>query len=212
MDIGQWTVIVLSALFLAWFLLGTTTNRRRGDQILRWVQGGTKPLGRMSEARRIRGSAVQLTIKDAAGPFRQVDLIVALEPRENPPLWLYNHLLGKRDELVIQAKLRSTAQQELEINRVGVRKTADKRASDVSQLKKIESSAGNYTVGASKGIDPAMFDCLEIFLAKYGSAVEHFSLKRSPPHVQVHLLLSPLLDNDPELFFIDLQKLLVQEK
>jgi hypothetical protein len=37
MDIGQWTVIVLSALFLAWFLNGTATNRRRGDQILRWV-------------------------------------------------------------------------------------------------------------------------------------------------------------------------------
>jgi hypothetical protein len=212
MDIGQWTVIVLSALFLAWFLNGTATNRRLGDQILRWLQGGTKPLGRMSEARRIRGSAVQLTIKDSAVPFRQVDLIVDLEPRENPPLWLYNHLLGKRDELVIQAKLRSAAQQELEINREGARKTADKRAFDVSQLNTIESSAGNYTLKSSKGLDPAMFDCLEIFLAKYGSAVEHFSLKRSPPHVQVNLLLSPLLDNDPELFFIDLQNLLVQEK
>jgi hypothetical protein len=212
MDIGQWTVIVLSAIFLAWFLNGTATNRRRGDQILGWVQGGTKRLGRMSEARRIRGSAVQLTIKDAAVPFRQIDLIVALEPRENLPLWLYNYILGKRDELVIQAKLRSTAQQELEINSVGARKTADKRASVVSHSNTIESSAGNYTLESSKGIDPAMLDCLEVFLAKYGSAVKHFSLKRSPPHLQVDLLLSPLLDIDPDLFFKDLQKLLVQEK
>jgi hypothetical protein len=212
MDIGQWTVIVLSALFLAWFLNGTATNRRRGDQILSWVQGGTKRLGRMSAARRIRGSAVQLTIKDAAVPFRQIDLIVALEPRENLPLWLYNHILGKRDELVIQAKLRSTAQQELEINSVGAHKTADKRASDASQSNTIESPAGNYTLESSKGIDPAMLDCLEIFLEKYGSAVKHFSLKRSLPHLQVHLLLSPLLDIEPELFFKDLQNLLVQEK
>jgi hypothetical protein len=212
MDIGQWTVIVLSALFLAWFLVGTATNRKRGDQILSWVQGGTTPLGRMSEARRIRGSAVQLTIKEAAAPFRQVDLIVALEPRENPPLWLYNHILGKRDELVIQAKLRSPAQQELEINKVGVGTKADTRASDASHLNTIQSSAGNYTLESSKGIDPAMLDCLETFLEKYSSAVKHFSLNRSAPHVQVHLLLSPLLDIDPELFFKDLQNLLVQEK
>jgi hypothetical protein len=211
MDIGQWTVVGLSALFLAWFLAGTATNRRRGDQVLRWVHGGIKPLGRMSEARRIRGSAVQLTIKDAAVPFRQVDLIVALEPRENPPLWLYNHMLGKRDELDIQAKLR-TAAQEWEITKVGARKTADKRASDDSPLNTLESAGGSYTVESSKGIDPAMLDCLENFLAKYGSAVEHFSLKRSPPHVQVHLLLSPLLDINPELFFKDLQNLLVHEK
>jgi hypothetical protein len=212
MDSGQWTVIVLSALFLAWFLVGTATNRKRGDQILRWVQGGTKPLGRISEARRIRGSAVQMTIKDAAVPFRLVELIVALEPRENPPHWLYNRILGKRDELLIQAKLRTPAHQELEINRVGAGTTADKRASDASHLKAIESSAGNYTLESSKGIDPPMLDCLEIFLAKYGEAVKHFSLKRSPPHVQVHLLLSPLLEIDPELFFKDLQNLLVQEK
>jgi hypothetical protein len=113
MDIGQWIVIGLSAFFLLWILIGSSANHKRADQVLSWVQNGTKQLGRISGARKIKGSAVQLTIKDAAAPFRQVNMIFAMEPRENPPLWIYNRLQGKQDELVIQANLRTAPKQQL---------------------------------------------------------------------------------------------------
>jgi hypothetical protein len=115
MDTGQWMVIGLSAVFLLWILIGSVANRKRAEQVLSWVQEGTKPLGRLSGARRLKGSAVQLTIKDAITPFRHVDLIFALEPRENPPLWIYNRLGGRRDELIIKTNLRLAPKEEFSV-------------------------------------------------------------------------------------------------
>jgi hypothetical protein len=208
MDIGQWIVIGLSALFLVWFLVGVATSRKLGDQVLRWVQEGTRQLGRLSNARRIRGSAVQLTIKDAAAPFRQVDLIVALEQRENPPLWLYHHLNGKRDELVIQGMLRSAPKQELEIARTSSRLPFDSEPAGVTQPKMVQVSSGSFMLKHSQGIDRPMEDLVDNFLSKYGEAVLGLQLKRSIPHLQVHLRLAPLLRTDSQVFMSDLQGLL----
>jgi hypothetical protein len=112
MDTGQWIVIGLSAVFLLWFLVGSTTNRQRADQIINWMQRGTKQIGRISSATRKKGPAVQLGIRDAVAPFRRMLFSFQLEPRENPPLWIYRRLRGWRDELIIDADLRSAPQEE----------------------------------------------------------------------------------------------------
>jgi hypothetical protein len=205
MDIGQWTVIGLSALFLAWFLAGAATNRKLGDQVLRWVQAGTRQLGRLSEARRMRGSAVQLTMKDVAAPFRQLDLIVALEPRENPPLWFYHHLNGKRDELVIQGILRSSPKQDLEIAKTSTRSPMESEMASASQAKMLQVAFGSYGFTASQEIDPAWMNLLDPFLSKYGDAVQQLNFKRSTPHLQISLRLASLLKTNPQEFMTDLQ-------
>lgn len=208
MDIGQWTVIVLSALFVAWFFNGTAKNRKLGDQVLRWVQGGTSQLGRVSEARRIRGSAVQFSMKDAAAPFRKLDLTVTLESRENPPLWLYDRLKGKRDELVIQGTLRNAPQQEFEITRVKTDLGAAQEMTGASMPKMLHISSGTYALTSIDGIDPGRLELLEQFLSKYSDAVQRLTLKRSAPHLMVRLKLTPLLETTPQDFIKDLQGLI----
>lgn len=205
MDIGQWTVIGVSVLFMAWFLAGAAINRKLGDQALRWVQVGTKPIGRLSEARRIRGSAVQLTMKDAAAPFRQLDLIVALEPRENPPFWLYHHFKGKRDELVIQGQLRSAPKQGWEVTWTSSRPLGDTEAAGDLPPRMIQASTGTYTLAPTPKIEPPTLDLLERFLSKNGHPIRQLVLKRSSPHLQVRLRLAPLLKMDPQEFIKDLQ-------
>jgi hypothetical protein len=209
MDLGQWAVIILSAIFLVWFLSGTTTNRKLGDQVLRWVQSGTKPIGRLNEAKRIRGSAVQLTLKDAAAPFRQLELIVALEPRENPPLWLYHHLTGKRNELVINGTLRSAPKQEWEVRRAKATPAAENEPFGASKSKIIQVPSGDYVLLHSQEIDSTRMDLLNQFLTKYGEMVHQLMLTRSSPHLRAHLRLAPLLETDPQEFFKDLQGLLI---
>jgi hypothetical protein len=207
MDTGQWIVILLSALFMIWFLSGTAVNRRLGDQVLRWVQAGSKQFGRLSAANRIRGSAVQLSMKDVAAPFRRLDLIVALEPRENPPFWLYHHLDGKRDELLIQGTLRSAPKQEFELTKHRPGRSTVQDETKASIPERLQAPSGTFTLTQSQGKDPALLDRLEQFLSKHSAAVQRLILKRSVPHFYIQLRLVPLLETDPEEFIEDLERL-----
>jgi hypothetical protein len=108
MDLGQWIVIGLSVLMVAWFFGASSFNRRREEETIRWIYRGLKifgqpePVGQGSRAR-LSG----LEVSKARGPFRKIKVIYRLEKRENPPLWIYQHLQGRRDELEVRAVYKS---------------------------------------------------------------------------------------------------------
>jgi hypothetical protein len=107
-DLGQWIVIGLSALMAVWFFGASSYNRRREEDIFRWIYRGLKvfgqpePLGQGSRAR-LSG----LEVSKASDPFRSIKVMYRLERRENPPLWIFEHLQGRRDELEVRAVYKS---------------------------------------------------------------------------------------------------------
>ena len=97
-------VAALVAVFL-WFAVGTQLNVRRGNAILRWLQGGLPLIGRRTTMRWLGSSAVELGIAEPVPPFREATVVVVLEPRDVSFLWAYARWRGRRDFMIVRMNL-----------------------------------------------------------------------------------------------------------
>jgi len=87
---------VLAIVVVAWFAAGSIYNVRRGREALRWMQGGLPALGTRTTVRWMGTTAVQLVLSEPRPPFREVTLIVFLEPRDIPWTWALSRPRGRR--------------------------------------------------------------------------------------------------------------------
>lgn len=100
-------LIVLVAAVMGWFAGGVIWNLRRGNAVLKWMQAGLPTLGERTTLRWMGSSAVELVIAKAKPPFRRCDLVLVMEPRDVPWLWLWSRWRGRRDLLIFRAQLNS---------------------------------------------------------------------------------------------------------
>ncbi len=90
---------------MLWFALGTQRNIRKGNELLRWLQGGLPILGRRTTMRWLGSSAIELGIVEPAAPFREAMVVIVLEPRDVSLLWAYARWRGRRDFVIVRASL-----------------------------------------------------------------------------------------------------------
>jgi hypothetical protein len=113
---AQFAIFVLGVLLVVgWFALGTHLNVRKGHRYMEWLQGGLPLLGEKTTLRWLGSSVVHLTIQNAHEPFRRAEVLVILEPRDVPPLWLLARLRGRRDLLIVRTELRAAPRTQVEI-------------------------------------------------------------------------------------------------
>jgi len=105
MDLGQWLVIGLCAFLFVWYMLGWLYNRRRGQSVLTWMKPGLQATGKPGETRWLSPlhSSAQVIVSEAHSHFRKLGSVFVLESRENFPVWIFRHALGRRDELYIRS-------------------------------------------------------------------------------------------------------------
>jgi hypothetical protein len=97
--------IGLILVVMLWFALGTQRNIRRGNELLRWLQGGLPAFGRRTTLRWLGSSAVELGIVEPETPFREATLAIVLEPRDVALLWAFARSRGRRDFVIVRANL-----------------------------------------------------------------------------------------------------------
>jgi hypothetical protein len=107
--------VVAVIAIVGWFALGTHLNVRKGHRFLEWLQSGLPLVGEKTTLRWLGSSVVRLQIENAREPFRRVEVLVILEPRDVPPLWLFSRLRGRRDLLIVRTELRSVPKLQVEI-------------------------------------------------------------------------------------------------
>lgn len=102
---GASLAFVLLVAIMLWFALGTQRNIRRGNELLAWLQDGLPLLGQRTTLRWLGSSVVELSISQPKAPFREVVLLVVLEPRDLGALWAIAHHRGRRDFLIVRTRL-----------------------------------------------------------------------------------------------------------
>jgi hypothetical protein len=102
---GPSAAIGLILVVMLWFALGTQRNIRKGNELLRWLQGGLPMVGRRTTLRWLGSSAVELGIAEPQPPFRQATVVIVLEPRDVAVLWAFARYRGRRDFVIIRATL-----------------------------------------------------------------------------------------------------------
>jgi hypothetical protein len=183
--------IALLVLVMLWFALGTQRNIARGNALLRWLQAGLPLIGKRTNLRWLGSSAVILGISDADPPFREAEVLIVLEPRDLPWLWLLSRGRGRRDFIIVRGSLRRAPLFELE--------AGDRRGwTGGDHLDRLSDGdwrdlqwGGPELRAAYSGGDPAAAHALRPAWDKLGSAsggVWRLSIQRVVPHLEIHVV------------------------
>ena len=187
-SIGALLLILLIAVML-WFALGTQRNVRRGNELLRWLQGGLPQLGKRTTMRWLGSSAVVLKIGEAAEPFREAEVVVVLEPRDVAMLWAWSRRRGRRDFLILRGWLRSAPHLELE---AGDPRgwTGDDRLRRLDDAAWRDAGWGDQDVRAavSPDADPSEARRAWEALTEVSGGVWRISVRREHPHLEAHVI------------------------
>lgn len=183
-------LLLVMIVVLVWFALGTQRNIRKGNDVLEWLQGGLPLLGKRTRLRWLGSSAVQLNITEPQEPFREAEVVAVLEPRDLSVLWALARARRRRDFLILRGRLARTPRYELE--------AGDLRGwTGRDGLRKLDPEAWSAADWGDEHIRVLHAPAADVDGARaawetFGEAsggVWRLSIRRSPPHLEVHVLL-----------------------
>lgn len=177
-----------AVLIVAWFAVGTIWNVRRGGALMRWMQQGLRTLGDRTTVRWLGSTAVEMVIREAKAPFQKATLVLFLEPRDLPWMWAVSRSRGRRDTIIFRAELRSPPRADLE----AIDRSSWSGRDALRSLPAGEWSArqtpGGLAAYHRDGADPGSADRLIDLAGRGGLAVQRLSVRRTAPHLQLHVL------------------------
>jgi hypothetical protein len=179
----------LVALVMVWFAAGSIWNVRKGKSTLRWMQGGLHHLCERTTVRWLGTTAVELVLSKSKAPFEEATLVIFLEPRDVPWLWGFSRSRGRRDGLILRARLRRAPHADLEAldrSSFAGRDALRRMASERWSVREPGASGALPTFYKVEGALPLADALLE--LAKgAGMTVRRLSVRRAEPHIQLHI-------------------------
>jgi hypothetical protein len=203
MDTGQWVVIILSVIIGGWYVGGYLSNRRLTKAVITWLHSGLEELGGIQEVEKLGTFApgARLLVPKAVKPFKRLEAAFVLESRENLPFWIFNHLRGKRDELLLKGFLNRRAGFEVEVARAGNKAFEDWLSDpDNRHLTRMASPNGFVIYSRLSEREPIIHD-LQSWLEKYGEGITRLSIRTKSPHLSMRGKLTPLLGFSSVDFF-----------
>lgn len=206
MNPGTIVVIALSAFLVLWYGAGYLYNRRRGEALFRWLERGLETLGGEHEAGWLGSptTGARANVLHADPPFRRLEITLLLETREVMPLWLVNHLCGRRDRLIIKSTLRSPRQGEIELLPPNGPSARALRQDQEQPWTWRDGPRGLALAHRGAGSEEQVAR-LTPWLETYGDHLDRLSWRKADPHVQLQLRAGGLSASPSQRFFADLQ-------
>jgi hypothetical protein len=190
-DLPPYATVLLLALlgvFLV-FALGTNRNVRKGNELLKWLQGGLPLLGARTTLRWLGSTAAVMQIRDAKDPFREAEVVVVLKPRDVTFLWAWARAKGREDFVILRGRLRGAPAFELEAgDRRGWTGLERIRVLDLDTWLEADWGDPNVKVVHSRDADSAVARRAWDELAAATQGVWRLSIRRDNPNLEVHLL------------------------
>jgi hypothetical protein len=188
--------IAILLVVMLWFAFGTQRNIRRGNDVMTWLQGGLPLLGERASLRWLGSTAAELTIAAANEPFRDAQVVVVLEPRDIPLLWLFGRTRGRRDFIIVRGNLRRPPSFVLEAADPAGWTGTFAPPEDVANGAEIEWAPG-IVVHATRGADVSAARTAWAALDASTGGIWRLSVQPVVPHVEVHFRSGRLSETDP---------------
>ncbi len=195
-------ILALVVVLLAFFAVGSAVNVRRGNAAMRWLQGGLKQIGDKATVRWFGTTAVQLGLERAKDPFQEAAVVIFLSPRDLPWLWALSRARGRRDTLIVRARLARPPAEDVEL--------LDRESwSGRDALGGMKDERWSVREPAAPGLLPAFYkyeralakgDALWEAAREAGATVRRLSARRQEPHLTLHVDL-PAASADAAGFF-----------
>jgi hypothetical protein len=194
---GTAVAIILLLAVMLWFTWGTQRNISRGNALLRWLRSGLRVLGPRATLKWLGSSAVEVGVVEPSAPFAEATLVIVLEPRDVPWFWAWSRSRGRRDFLILRARLRGSPVLELEAGDAGGWTGGDRlRNLDEQAWASADWGRPRLRVMHAPGADPDVVRSTFERLSEVSRGVWRLSVRREPPHLEVHVLPPDLTDDD----------------
>ncbi|MFZ3210557.1 MAG: hypothetical protein WA188_03510 [Terriglobales bacterium] len=197
--------ILVILIVVGGFALGTHRNVRRGDDAMRWAQGGLPLVGDKTTLHWLGSSVVQLKIPNAKRPFREAEVLFVLEPRDIAPLWFLARARGRRDLFIFRSRMHKLPGFEFEAFQPKAW-SARGREAQLRNQKWQPVTVGEPLVAYAPEPPASASRVLEL-AALSGCPLIRLSIQRHDPNFEVHWPLAELKKLPASTVFETLRKL-----
>ena len=185
----QYILIAAVIVLMSWFAIGVIYNLRRGDALLKWMQNGLPAIGQKTTFRWLGTSVAELVIAHAKKPFRRLETLLVLKPRDVFWMTIVASLQGREDIVIFRAQLVTAPPVDLELvdpkswsgrdilNRFADRKWESKPYHELQLL----APAGLLDLATQT------LDRLSTPMQKLSDHYVRFSLRRDTPNLEMHV-------------------------
>lgn len=191
--------LLLVAAVLLWFTVGTQTNIRKGNRVMRWLQAGLPAVGPRATVRWLGSSVAELRILEPRAPYRAAELKIVLEPRDVGALWALARSRGRRDFLLLRADLVRAPLFRAELVAPHAWTAGDRRADDAPFDREepwTDAAGGAVTLRADRGADTAALQRAWDVLQRQAGGMWRISVRPLVPHLELHLRVPALERTD----------------
>jgi hypothetical protein len=112
---SQYLLILLAIIIMGWFAFGVIYNLRSGDALLKWMQNGLPSIGQKTTFRWLGTSVAELVIAHAKRPFRRLETLLVLKPRDVFWMTIIAAFQGREDIVIFRAQLTTAPLTDLEL-------------------------------------------------------------------------------------------------
>jgi len=197
--------ILVVILVVGGFALGTQRNIRRGDDAMRWAQGGLPLVGEKTTLHWLGSSVLQLKIQNAKRPFRDAEVLFVLEPRDIAPLWWLARARGRRDLFIFRGRLNHLPGFEFEAFAPKAWSARGREAQMRSQKWQLVTACEPLVAYVPEPL-PSAKRLLDL-AALSGCPLQRLSIQRGDPNFEVHWPLAELKKLPASTVFETLRKL-----
>lgn len=203
MGTGEWIVIGLCIVLVAWFMVGSYLNEQRTQMISRWAREGLRNYGTLGALRRLDPSSIGMKLMTEAKklPFPQMEVLINLTRRENFPLWLYQQISRKHDLLIIKANLESMPRFETHVLLKTDQALLDKLNVADSRPLMLRAELGDLRLYYRGNIDENTLASVKSFAEQYAGCIHRLSLQAKSPHLTLSAYVGPLISESSAAFF-----------
>jgi hypothetical protein len=142
-------------------------------------------------------SGARINITRAKPPFRRLEITLLLANRENPFLWLADHLRGRRERTIIRATLRSPRRGEVKV-RSG--RCSERRVDSWTWQEGPHDLSVAYRGHNARDLVVG----LKPWLEAYGAHLSRLDWQKQDPHISLQLRIAGLPKMKAETLFADL--------
>jgi hypothetical protein len=185
----QYILVIAVIIVMGWFAIGVLYNLRRGNRLAKWMQAGLPSIAQKTTFEWLGTSVVKLAIAHAKKPFRSLETLLVLRPRDIFWMTILAYFQGRDDIVIFRAQLTTAPATDFEL--VDPKTWSGRNALSRLEERKWESQTyQGLQLMAPRGLldlATATLDRLAAPMEKLSPRYARFSLRRDTPHFEVHV-------------------------
>jgi hypothetical protein len=207
----QYILVVVIIVIMGWFALGVVYNLRRGDALLKWMQNGLPDIGQRTTFRWLGTSVAELVIAKAKKPFRRLETLLVLKPRDIFWMTILAYFQGRDDIVVFRAQLSAAPPLDLELvdPKTWSGRSALKQVAERKWERKIYRDMQLLAPKGLLDLASAALDKLAVPMQRLSPRYARFSLRRdsSGTNLELHVPFPDHRAEDADQYFESLRAL-----